>query len=64
MVKGGGYIGVGLGKGERDAVGHKKILAGFGKNLIGTFRVLDAFAGNKTGEGCGRPGALFKAAST
>jgi hypothetical protein len=29
MVKGGGYIGVGLGEGERDAVSHREILAVF-----------------------------------
>jgi hypothetical protein len=29
MVKGGGYIGVGLGEGERNAVSHREILAVF-----------------------------------
>jgi hypothetical protein len=34
MVKGGGYIGVGLGEGERNAVSHKKILAVFAGSMV------------------------------
>jgi hypothetical protein len=29
LVKSGGYVGVGLGEGERDAIGHMRILAFF-----------------------------------
>jgi hypothetical protein len=44
MVKGGSYVGVGLGEGERDAVSHREILAGFRGTLILRVGVLKAFA--------------------
>jgi hypothetical protein len=44
MVKGGSYVGVGLGEGERDAVSHREILAGFRGTLILRLGVLKAFA--------------------